>query len=273
MQPVPNRLHQRLWPRQTDEAVATLLCVHGLGEHSGRYRRLAAAVGASGIDVLAIDLVGHGRSYGPRGHARDFERDHFGAVEELLAGADAAALPGPRVLLGHSLGGLIAMRWVQERADPDPVRALVLLSPWIESRMAVPLWKRWAARAVSGLVPGFSLLTGIKDEELFRDPLEVADYAADPLVQRRMSAGHWVAAVAEQRHVVAKAGSVGMPVLMQVAGDDRIASTEASLAVAARLTDVTVHEYAGAFHALHADSGVEQVYSDLIAWVRERVAV
>jgi len=272
MPPELPRLHQRYWPRGTDEPVATLLCVHGLGEHSGRYERLAAAVCAAGIDVLAVDLVGHGRSEGPEGHIRGFEQDHFRVVEELLAGADEAGLPGPRVLLGHSLGGLIAMRWVQEQADAGPVRGLALMSPWIESRMPVPSWKRWAARVVSGFLPGFSLLTGIKDEELFRDFLEVADYGADPLVRRRISAGHWVAVEANQRLVVANARSVGVPTLLQVAGDDRIVSTPASLAVAAELPDVTVHEYNDAFHALHADSDSDLVFADLISWVKDRVA-
>jgi lysophospholipase len=272
MQSSPALLHQRFWPQGAAEPIATLLCVHGLSEHSGRYRHLADAVTAAGIDVLAIDLIGHGRSDGPRGHVHDFERDHFGAIEELLAAADAAELPGPRVLLGHSLGGLIAMRWIQEHSDPVPVRGLALVSPWIESKMAVPAWKRWAARAAGRLYPEFSLPTGIDDEDLFRDPSEVADYGADPLVQRRMSAGHWVAAVAQQRALVARVGSVCIPTLIQVAGDDRIVSTAASLAVAAGLPDVRVHEYAGAFHALHADSYTEGVFSDLIAWVRERVA-
>ena len=267
-----SRFHHRQWPRRTDEALATLLCVHGLGEHSGRYGRLADAVCAAGMDVLAVDLVGHGRSPGPRGHARDFLDDHFGAVEALLTHAEAAELPGPRVLLGHSLGGLIAMRWVQERADPGRIGGLVLVAPWIESRLHVPRWKRWVATVMSGLLPGFSLPTGIQDEDLFRDPREVADYGSDPLVQRRMSAGHWVAAVAQQAVLTARASSVRLPTLMQLAGEDRIASTAASMVVAEELPDVTVREYAHAFHALHADPGEAPVYSDLVSWVRERVA-
>ena len=197
----PASFHHRFWPRTTDAPLATLLCVHGLSEHSGRYAHLAGAATAAGIDVLAVDLAGHGRSSGRRGHIRGFEADHYGAVDALIRAADEAALPGPRVLLGHSLGGLIALRWMQDRASPGPIVGLVLVSPWIESKMRVPPWKRLAARMLGGLLPQFSLATGIPDELLFRDPAEVADYGRDPHVQRRMSARHWVEVTAQQRVV------------------------------------------------------------------------
>jgi lysophospholipase len=268
----PSRYHHRYWPSRTDEPLATLLCVHGLSEHSGRYARLADAATTAGIDVLAVDLAGHGRSTGRRGHIHGFEADHYGAVDALILAADEAELTAPRVLLGHSLGGLIALRWMQDRPSPPPIVGLVLVSPWIESKMRIPPWKRSAARVLAGLVPQFSLPTGIPDELLFRDPAEVADYGRDPLVQRRMTARHWVEVVAQQRVVARRLERVDVPTLVQLAGDDRIVSTAAAVAVADGLPDARLHEYEGAYHALHADRYAPGVFQDLVAWVRERVA-
>lgn len=268
----PSPYHHRFWPRTTGEPLATLLCIHGLSEHSGRYSHLAAAATAEGIDVMAVDLLGHGHSTGRRGHIRSFEADHFGAVDALILAADEAELRGPRVLLGHSLGGLIALRWMQDRASPEPIAGLVLVSPWIESKMPVPRLKRLAARVLGGCIPQFSLPTGIPDELLFRDPAEVADYGRDPRVQRRMSARHWMEVTAQQRVVAAQLDAVAVPTLVQVAGDDRIVNTAATVTMAAGLPDARLHEYAGAYHALHADRCTPGVFPDLVAWVRERVA-
>ena len=44
--------------------------VHGLGEHSGRYERLAGRFTDAGFAVWAIDLRGHGQSPGARGDTR-----------------------------------------------------------------------------------------------------------------------------------------------------------------------------------------------------------
>ena len=265
-------LYQRHWRRETETAQGVLLCVHGLSEHSGRYAQLAATVRRAGLDVLAVDLYGHGRSPGPRGHLRDFEEDHLGAVDELMAAADEAGLEAPRYLLGHSLGGLIAARWAQIHIDENRLAGLILMTPFIAPQIRVPGWKRVLAIALSGPMPGFTLPTGIRDEDLFRDPAEEAAFASDPLVQRRISAGHWVSLGQEQRRLKARAADLSLPTLLQLAGEDRIASTEAATALGQALPDATIVEYPHAFHPLHVDPVSGQVFMDLIDWVRQLAA-
>lgn len=261
----------RHWPRKHSEAPVTLLCVHGLMEHSGRYERLAAALCAAGADVLCVDLVGHGQSPGRRGHVTDFVDDHLGAVDAMIAAAKASGADGSCFLLGHSLGGLIAARWAQARGTEAGIASLILMTPFVEARMRIPAWKRSLAIALSTRLPGFTLPTGIRDLDLFRDPVERESFAADPWVQRRISAGHWVALEAEQRRLVDQAGSLTMPTLLLLAGEDRIVSTAASRALGRALPDVTVVEYPEAFHVLHADPISGQVFKDLIEWIRRQL--
>lgn len=266
------KLYQRHWRRETETALGVLLCVHGLSEHSGRYAPLAATVCRAGLDVLAVDLYGHGLSPGRRGHLRDFEADHLGAVDELMATADEAGLGAPRYLLGHSLGGLVAARWAQVHIIENRLAGLILMTPFIAPQLRVPGWKRVLAIVLSGPMPGFALPTGIRDEDLFRDPAEQVAFAADSLVQRRISVGHWVSLLPEQRRLMARAANLSLPTLLQLAGEDRIASTEAAIALGQALPDATIIEYPRAFHPLHVDPVSGQVFEDLIDWVRQRAA-
>lgn len=265
-------LYQRHWRSETETGLGVLLCVHGLSEHSNRYAPLATTVRRAGLDVLAVDLYGHGRSPGPRGHLRNFELDHLGAVDQLMAAADEAGLEAPRFLLGHSLGGLIVARWAQIHMNENRLAGLILMTPFVAPQIRVPGWKRLLASLLSGPMPGFSLPTGIRDEDLFRDPAEEAAFASDPLVQRRISAGHWVSLEPEQRRLMARAADLSLPILLQLAGEDRIASTEAAIALGQALPDATIVEYPHAFHPLHVDPVSGQVFEDLIDWVRQLAA-
>jgi lysophospholipase len=265
-------LHLRNWLRETESSQGTLLCVHGLAEHSGRYTTLASAMTRAGLDVLAVDLVGHGQSPGRRGHMQDFMVDHLGAVNQLINAAEKAGLDAPRYLLGHSLGGLIAARWTQLHLAEGRIAGLILMTPFVAPQIRIPTWKRFLGVALSGLMPGFTLRTGIRDSDLFRDPVEEESFAADPLVQRRISAGHWVAMGLEQRRLMDQASELRIPILIQIAGEDRIASSEATRALGRALPDATIVEYAEAFHPLHRDPLSGQVFDDLIDWVRQQAA-
>lgn len=269
--PPSRQFHHHLWPVEGGER-GVLLVVHGLSEHGGRYADLARVANDAGYEVAAVDLYGHGMSPGPRGHARSFETDHFRAVDELVRVAERRSPGTPTFLVGHSLGGLIVARWAQSRVFARRLYGLVLVAPFVEPRVRIPGWKRALARLLSGLWPSFSLPTGIEDEIVFREPARRAEFAADPLVQRRMTAGHWTELERERARLREAAPDLDLPILVQIAGDDRVVSTPATLALAERLPDATVLTYPEAFHALHHDPASPRVLADLIAWTDARIA-
>lgn len=263
-------LRQRSWSVPGRPAVGVLLVVHGLSEHSGRYAQLAGSAAAAGLSTAAVDLYGHGESPGRRGHVRDFDADHLGAVDELIRRVELETPDLPLVLVGHSLGGLIAARWAQRRVFASRLRGLALIAPFVEPRLRIPGWKRAAARALARFAPAVTLPTGIRDEDLFRDPAERAAYAADPLVQRRISAGHWAALTRERERLRAEASELAIPALLLLAGDDRVVSTPAARALAGDLPDATVIEYPAAYHALHHDPVAPEMTGDLLGWALAR---
>jgi alpha-beta hydrolase superfamily lysophospholipase len=181
-------LHLRRWTSKNG-ARGVVLIVHGLGEHIGRYDALAAALNAAGWDVAGYDQRGHGASGGRRGAIAqpDSLLDDLGVVIDALHSEPAR----PLVLLGHSMGGLIAARFVAEmfaapRAEwSRPVYALVLSSPALDPGM------NGVQRALLGvlgtLAPQLAVGNGLKPAWISRDPAVVRAYVEDPLVHDRVT--------------------------------------------------------------------------------------
>lgn len=265
--------HQRHWAPEGQDPLGILLFVHGLQEHSGRYERLAAAALASGLAMGAVDLVGHGNSPGRRGHIDSFEADHLGAVDALVRRVERERPEVPLILVGHSLGGLIAARWAQRRVFARRLRGLVLISPFVEPRMPIPGWKRAVARALESVLPSLRLATGIADEVIFRDPAARSRFAADPLVQRKISVGHWAQLTEERERLCAEAATLEIPTLFLLAGDDRVVSTDAARELAGRMPAATIIEYPGAYHALLDDPLAPEVMNDLVGWSLARAEI
>ncbi len=154
---------------------AGILIVHGLGEHSGRYEHVGAALAGRGFAVHAFDLPGFGSSGGARAYVDRFDvyLDH---VAERLG--DVAGLDAPTVLFGHSLGGLIGLAYaISRRTSPS---LLAVSAPVLDAD--VPVIKKVAARVLSRVAPKLSLPNDIMGEQLSRDPKVGEAYFADPLV-------------------------------------------------------------------------------------------
>jgi acylglycerol lipase len=170
-------LHLRSWPA-AGKPWATVLIVHGIGEHSGRYERTGRLMAEAGLDVHAFDLRGHGLSGGRRVYVRRWD-DYLEDLEGRLA---AVRRPGlPLVFFGHSMGALIALTYVcANRPQPD---LLVLSAPPLEA--AVPAWQRSLAPILSRVAPTMVLSNPISGDQLASDPAVGVAYFADQLVQPR----------------------------------------------------------------------------------------
>lgn len=166
-------LHAREWPVADPVAVAVI--VHGLGEHGGRHEPLGQHLAERGVRVHAIDLRGFGRSTGRRAHVdtlEAYERD----LEDLIA--DVAEVDVPVVLIGHSMGGLIALDYaLSDKRRPD---LLVLSAPAVGS--TVPWWKQRLVRVLAPVAPKLAIPNEIEGSQLSSDPAVGEAYFADPNV-------------------------------------------------------------------------------------------
>lgn len=245
-----------------------LLIVHGLGEHIGRYAHVAAHLGGRGWDVVGYDLRGHGRSPGRRGTVPT-ERAH---LDDLAAVHDAVR-PGdgvPFVLLGHSMGGLVAARFVAEALRPVP--ALVLSSPALDAALT-PL-QRLQLAIGAAVLPDLPMGNQLAVDFLSHDPVVVQRYRDDPLVHDRISARLARAILDGGRMVRARAAHWSVPTLLLWAGDDHLVSPagSAAFAAAAPATVLTAHCFAGLYHEILNERDAGPVYAALDAWLDPRRA-
>ncbi len=153
--------------------VSNVLLIHGQGEHLGRYEYLGEVLAESGVRTVGVDLRGHGMSEGRRGHVKRWS--------DYLLDIDAAAdmLPDKFAVVGHSMGGLVALGYLAKQQHR--VRSLVLSGPLLGVAIPAPAWKTKMASVLSRLMPGLKLASGIPLSDLCTDAEAVSLYEKDSL--------------------------------------------------------------------------------------------
>ena len=266
-------LHLREWPATTDTVFGTVLIVHGLGEHIGRYGHVAQALNRAGWRVAGHDQRGHGASEGGRGVlAKDDS-----LLRDLARVIDAvrSARPGPLALLGHSLGGLVAARFVAGAIDTTPderewsrgVDALVLSSPALNAGMSSA--QRLLLAATAPLTPNLAVGNGLSAEWLSRDPTVVQAYRDDPLVHDRITPRLAQFIVAAGKVVQQRAPRWSVPTLLLYAGADRCVAPAGSAAFAANAPAgvVTARAWPDLFHEIFNEPEQAEVLGVLVGWL------
>src|SRR2546426_3862236 len=206
-----------------------VLLAHGYAEHVGRYRDFVAHLAGRGLAVAAIDHRGHGRSGGPRGHCRDF--GEFIADLRTLADLAEEWWPGvPRLLFGHSMGGLLAFLYLLRH--PDTVRAGALSGPAFKVADSAPRILQSVALLLARVAPGVTFRSNLDPGALSRDPAVGAAYLADPLVHRAASAGFVRAIRAAQAAAMEGAPRLAVPLLILHGDADRLVLPAGSAGIA-----------------------------------------
>jgi alpha-beta hydrolase superfamily lysophospholipase len=238
--------YQRAEPAGAPRGV--ILIAHGYAEHLGRYREFVEHLTGRGLATAALDHRGHGRSGGPRGHCGSFTE----MVADLRTLADLAAgwwPSAPRILFGHSMGGLIALFYLLHH--PDTVRAGAVSAPALRVPDAAPRVLQMVAMLLGRIAPRVAFSSNLDESLLARDPAVGKAYVADPLVHRRASAGFFRALRAAQGVVMAEANRLRVPLLLLQGDADRIVDPSGASEFAARLT--CPHEFTmlpGFYHEL-----------------------
>ncbi|TVR92957.1 MAG: alpha/beta fold hydrolase [Trueperaceae bacterium] len=270
--PSGQRLVTRAWLPDDDrsESRPSVLIVHGLGEHIGRYERLAEVLVDAGLAVHGFDLPGHGESEGRRAWFRD--------VADLIDVVSVVATQlrtwnvGPWALMGHSVGGLVALRAVQTGSlSPD---ALVLSSPFLRASRMPPSIVVRALVALARIAPGLPA-TRLDPSAMSRDPVEVAAYRDDPAVShapvRLDTATAMVTAGAAA--LSPDAPPLLLPTLVLHGLADTVSNPSGSAELVARNPGVTHHVEREGRHELFNDTCRELVSDVLARWLTSRLAL
>jgi alpha-beta hydrolase superfamily lysophospholipase len=250
------------------EPRAVVVLAHGASEHSGRYEWTGDQLTARGYAVYALDHRGHGQSEG--GRAVIDRMSH--AVEDLhtLVERAGAAHPGrPLVLLGHSMGGAVALSYTIEHEDA--LDALVLSAPLAALEAAPPV-ARIAGRVLSVVAPSLGVVA-IDATAVSRDPQVVADYEADALNYHGKLPARTVSELARAIDGYPEAVThFKLPMLVLHGTADRLTPIAGSEMVVERAAsdDKTLKRYDGLFHEILNEPERQQVLDDIAGWLDAR---
>jgi alpha-beta hydrolase superfamily lysophospholipase len=177
--------------------------------------------------------------------------------------------PAPRILFGHSLGGLIALSYLLLADSPAGFDALALSSPFLESAQEVPALRAWLASVTYHLAPKLLGPSPVEARNLSHDPAVVAAYEADPLVFKTLSPRWYLEVRRVQEAVLERAGDLRLPVLLQIGSADPIAAPARARQVFERLgsADKQIEVYQGFLHEVFNETGRQRVMADLLAWL------
>lgn len=254
-----------------DEPAGIVVISHGFAEHSGRYAHVAERLAAEGYACYALDHRGHGQSEGTRGNLNRMSEvcADLGHVI-ALAGEQHDGLPV--VLLGHSLGGLIALDYVTS-GDQAALCGLILsgavMVPSVGSKV-----ERLAAKVLSSIAPNLGLVPPLDSSTISRDPDVVAAYDADPLNYRgKIGARVGAEALAAIDRVTARLPTISLPVLVLHGTEDQLSAPSGSQLVADRVgsQDVTLTLHDGLYHEIFNEPEQQAVLDEVVGWLKKRV--
>jgi alpha-beta hydrolase superfamily lysophospholipase len=264
------KLSGRAWlPSPPRAVVAVVAVVHGIAEHSGRYAFLAERANQRGLGVVSADLRGHGRSPGERSYVERFD-DYLLDVDALLAKAHEFAAGRPVFLMGHSMGGAIALRWLAQRGQP--VAGLILSSAALRIGGDVPRLLVALAPLLSRWLPH---LRGTRFDPavISRDPAAVAAYVNDPLVSLlappARTGAELLRAMEANRGAAAR---LTLPVYLFHGDADRLTDPAGSRDIHELWggPDRTLRLWPGSRHETFNDLDREAVVAELLEWVLAR---
>lgn len=262
------QLYAQQWAPDRDP-VAVVCLVHGLGEHSGRYRHVAGHFNEAGWAVITFDLRGHGKSGGQRGHTPSF--NSYMTDIDLLMQEASRRYPGkPQVIYGHSLGGLLVLNYV-ERRKPG-VAAAVATSPGLVTSLQDQKLMVFMARFLGKLIPTGTISSGLDANGLSHDRAVIDEYKRDPLVHDKTTFRLGRELLNSVDYAFAHAHEFPVPLLLIHGEKDPIAFASGSEKFAALAPDVTTLTICpDLYHELHNELCKEDILRDIVQWISSKL--
>jgi alpha-beta hydrolase superfamily lysophospholipase len=254
---------------ETEGKPKAIVClIHGLGEHTGRYKQVGKALNEAGYSLFGFDLRGHGQTGGPRGHIPSLNvvlQDIHQFVEFQKQNH-----PGvPIFLYGHSLGGLFSLAYVIQY--PDGIKGVIITGVALHSPLLEQKSKVAMVKALGSLFPSMIIPTGLDSSTISRDPAVVQKYVNDPLVHDKSSLGLGKTTLDAVNLCFAHANNFSLPLLIMHGKKDTLvypSGSEKFAKLAGETNrDVTLKLWDGLYHELHNEPEQAEVFKVMVEWL------
>lgn len=257
-------LHLRRWgPKECQRAI---LCVHGLGEHSGCYDLFAKAMGDAGITTYAYDQHGHGKSPGVRGRAPDLDT-FIDDIQTMAFHVTDAHADAEVILLGHSMGGHFVLRFLLDRNRP-PIGRAIVTNPMILPKNPPTKAQSFAAWLTAKVIPKFRVSASMDATQLTQDEDILRRLAEDPLIHEKLSIGVGGELMSSGHRILETADQLDTDLLFMTGSDDDICDSDTNQQFAENAgTRCMMRSFDGLRHSLLLEKRRELVYASILDWL------
>ncbi len=248
---------------------ACLLLVHGFAEHTHRFEHVYSKLNSAGIACLGIDLFGHGRTEGLKGHVDNFDL-FLDQLDSALLHLKEKYTDVPIVLYGHSMGANITLNYIFKRSPA--IAGAISTGTWIDLAKPAPALKVWVGKMLRNILPKMTQETELNAHLLSTDTTVGDAYIADPLVQTKMSNAMGIDILEAATYLRNYSGKFTFPMLLMHGGEDQITSPTGTVALSKRLEgDLTLKIWEGMYHEIHNEKEKEKVIEFTINWIEENI--
>lgn len=257
--------------RPAGDIKGLVIIAHGLGEHIGRYEQLAGFLNQKGYAVFGSDHRGHGKTEGKRGHILRF--DEYTKDFKMIRDSVVSRFPGKcSVLLGHSMGGLIAVHYVL--TYPSDFDGLALSSAALKVEVDASPVKLAAGRFFSKVLPGITMGNELDPNMISHDREVVRKYIDDPLVHDRVSARWFTSFTAAIAEAQSRAGEIMIPCLVMQSSEDKLVAPAGAGEFFGKVAsaDKTLQYWEGFYHEMFNEVEKQKPYQFLLDWLEKHCA-
>lgn len=248
----------------------SIIIVHGLGEHSGRYDNVVKFLVPKGFAIYGFDLLGHGKSEGQREFVEKYE-DFTETLTNYKNKVKSWQPEKPLFLLGHSMGGLIAAEYLIDHSNE--FEGAIISAPLITIPDNISKLTVLAGKIFSTIAPKMGI-TALDSTAISRDPEVVNDYKNDPLVfHGKTTARLSVELLKAIMRVNDEASKIAIPFIVLQGSDDRLVNPEGAKMLHERAgsQDKSIKIYDGLYHEVFNEPERDQVLADVASWLNARL--
>tara|TARA_X000001036_G_scaffold14981_2_gene12652 strand:+ start:1011 stop:1850 length:840 start_codon:yes stop_codon:yes gene_type:complete len=243
--------------------------IHGLGEHSNRYDDFAEYFCKKGFGVYSIDLRGHGKSEGKRGHINNFKK-LIDDSEEMFINIRKENLNVPMVMFGHSLGGCIALNYLCENQSKE-IDLAIISSPWLRTVLEPPKFILYIQKILVGLFPSLTLNNRLDPYDLSKDTDIVKKYIEEPLVHNKISLKMFSEVNKAIDKIENESEKINIPVLLVHGKKDNIISYKGTEKVSKKINNSKLTLYEGLYHEPHNDLEKNEILADYTSFIKNNI--
>jgi acylglycerol lipase len=256
----------QIWEAKNTKAVIVL--VHGMGEHSGRYKHVAKKLTENDYSVVAFDHFGHGKTSGKRGHNPNFNAV-LESITETVEVAKKHYPNTPIFLYGHSMGGNAVVNYVLKKTHD--LKGIIATSPFLKLAFVPPKIKLAVGKLLQKIAPSITMGNELDANDISREKIEVDKYINDPLIHGKISPNFSLTFIETGEWAIANASKLQTPMFLLHGTGDKIIDYKGTQEFANKSDKATLRLYEGGYHELQNDLCKEEMMQDVVNWLNSQL--